>query len=213
MSFFTSITWVFIALGLLTALAILADVIRRPQHMAVMNITWPITGLYFPVVGWWLYRGMGQKGHGDKPHWQSVFISTTHCGGGCTLGDSVAAPLMTIFGATLFGSALIGHFAGEFVGAYLFGILFQFLPIMSMGDARWPAALKDAIKADTLSLVAFEIGMFGWMTLAAVLWLGMEPRIDTPEFWFMMQIAMILGFATSYPANWWLVKKGIKHAM
>jgi len=24
---------------------------------------------------------------------------------------------------------------------------------------------------------------------------------------------MILGFLTSYPANWWLVKKGIKEAM
>ncbi|WP_353615328.1 DUF4396 domain-containing protein [Virgibacillus sp. 7505] len=29
----------------------------------------------------------------------------------------------------------------------------------------------------------------------------------------MMQIAMMIGFLTSYPANWILVKKGIKHAM
>ncbi|MGC1133656.1 MAG: DUF4396 domain-containing protein [Nitrososphaeraceae archaeon] len=34
-----------------------------------------------------------------------------------------------------------------------------------------------------------------------------------PVFWFMMQIGMTIGFFTSYPANIWLVKKGIKHGM
>ncbi|MEQ5837193.1 DUF4396 domain-containing protein [Marinobacter sp. NFXS9] len=213
MSGFEMIAWFFIALGILTAAAIALDVRRRPQHMAIMNITWPVTGLYFPVVGWWLYKRIGLKGHGEKPLWQGVFVSTTHCGGGCTLGDTVAAPLMTLLGVTVLGSALLGHFVGEFVGAYLFGILFQFLPIMSMGHGNWRSALKDAIKADTLSLIAFEIGMFGWMAIAAVLWLGMEPRPDTPQFWFMMQIGMVLGFATAYPANWWLVQRGVKHAM
>ncbi|WP_203142032.1 DUF4396 domain-containing protein [Marinobacter mangrovi] len=213
MSGFEMIAWFFIALGILTAAAIALDVRRHPQHMAIMNITWPVTGLYFPVVGWWLYKRIGLKGHGEKPLWQGVFVSTTHCGGGCTLGDTVAAPLMTLLGVTVLGSALLGHFVGEFVGAYLFGILFQFLPIMSMGHGNWRSALKDAVKADTLSLVAFEIGMFGWMAIASVLWLGLEPRPDTPQFWFMMQIGMILGFATAYPANWWLVQRGVKHAM
>jgi hypothetical protein len=29
----------------------------------------------------------------------------------------------------------------------------------------------------------------------------------------MMQIAMIFGFITSYPVNWWLIKSGIKERM
>jgi hypothetical protein len=29
----------------------------------------------------------------------------------------------------------------------------------------------------------------------------------------MMQIAMICGFAASYPVNWWLVPKGVKERM
>lgn len=225
-----TVSWVFIVLGIITALTITASVTRNPQPMKVMNVTWPVSGLYLPVVGWWIYKRLGQHGHhhhehshqnshshhhdhGNKPFWQSVFVSTSHCGGGCVLGDSVAAPLMSLLGATLFGSALVGHFAGEFFAAYAFGILFQLLPILSMGNDSWLTALKNAVKADTLSLVAFEIGMFGWMTIAAFLWLGMEPRVDTPQFWFMMQIAMVLGFATAYPANWWLVRRGIKHAM
>jgi Domain of unknown function (DUF4396) len=29
----------------------------------------------------------------------------------------------------------------------------------------------------------------------------------------MMQIGMLVGFATSYPMNWLLIKRGIKEAM
>jgi hypothetical protein len=35
-------------------------------------------------------------------------------------------------------------------------------------------------------------------------------RANSFEFWFMMQIAMLCGFVTSYPANWWLLRTGIK---
>ncbi len=33
------------------------------------------------------------------------------------------------------------------------------------------------------------------------------------KFWFMMQIAMICGFITSYPINSLLIRSGIKEAM
>jgi hypothetical protein len=29
----------------------------------------------------------------------------------------------------------------------------------------------------------------------------------------MMQIGMVIGFATSYPMNWWLIRTGLKEAM
>ena len=32
-------------------------------------------------------------------------------------------------------------------------------------------------------------------------------------FWFMMQIAMMLGLATTFPMNWWLIRRGVKEAM
>lgn len=40
---------------------------------------------------------------------------------------------------------------------------------------------------------------------------GAQP--DSFLFWFLMQMAMIVGFGTSYPANWWLIRRGIKDAM
>jgi Domain of unknown function (DUF4396) len=29
----------------------------------------------------------------------------------------------------------------------------------------------------------------------------------------MMQIAMVFGFVTSYPINWWLIPSGVKEEM
>ncbi len=47
--------------------------------------------------------------------------------------------------------------------------------------------LVAAAKADVISLTAFEVGLF----------------------WLLMQVGMIIGFVTSWPANVWLVKRGI----
>ena len=43
--------WVFVAVGVMSALTLLADVVRGyRQHMAIMNWVWPITGLYWGPV-------------------------------------------------------------------------------------------------------------------------------------------------------------------
>ena len=34
-----------------------------------------------------------------------------------------------------------------------------------------------------------------------------------PQYWLMMQIAMICGYATSFPMNRWLIRAGWKEAM
>jgi hypothetical protein len=75
--------------------------------------------------------------------------------------------------------------------------------------------LVDSIKAYTFSLAAFEIGLFGWMAIEALVIFGTTWHANPtePVFWFMMQIGMIIGSFTSYPANIWLVTKRIKHGM
>ncbi len=59
--------------------------------------------------------------------------------------------------------------------------------------------------------------MYGVMALAQfVLFASVWPQEvgpDVPEFWFVMQVAMLAGFATSYPVNWWLIRAGIKEKM
>jgi hypothetical protein len=55
--------------------------------------------------------------------------------------------------------------------------------------------------------------MYGWMAIATFGIFGHEIEKNNPVFWFMMQIAMLSGFLTSFPVNAWLLKKGIKEKM
>ena len=73
--------------------------------------------------------------------------------------------------------------------------------------------IKAALKADTISLLAFEIGMFAFMAVSSQLLFHPKLEPNQPAYWYMMQIAMLIGFVTAYPANWWLIRKGVKEAM
>ena len=35
---------------------------------------------------------------------------------------------------------------------------------------------------------------------------------DHAAYWALMQLGMMLGFATAYPVNVWLIRRGIKEA-
>lgn len=87
------------------------------------------------------------------------------------------------------------------------------LVIAAMRGLSFKNGLVAALKADTLSLTAWQIGMYGWMAIATFLIFRREIPKTSPVFWFMMQLAMWLGFATSYPVNWWLLRRRIKEAM
>ncbi|UOQ84379.1 DUF4396 domain-containing protein [Gracilibacillus salinarum] len=216
----TIISWIALSIGIASSIIILIDIIRHPQMMTIMNVVWPINGWFFGPFAIWSYYKWGRlkaknldiedkRGQAAK-----VFMSTSHCSSGCTLGDAVGVPFVAITGLTIAGSTLFTHYTVQFILAYLFGILFQFYAIYPMHkDKGVSHAIKTAIKADSFSLIAFEIGMFGWMAIVHFLLFTQPPEPTTATYWFMMQIAMILGFLTSYPANWLLVKKGLKEAM
>lgn len=84
-----------------------------------------------------------------------------------------------------------------------------------MRDLGVWSGLREAAKADVLSLIAFEVGLFGWMAIMAFV-LFPEPQTlhpDSAAYWFLMQVGMVIGFATAWPANAWLIRRGIKEAM
>ena len=92
-------------------------------------------------------------------------------------------------------------------------LVFQYFAIAPMRNLPgWPG-IKAAIKADTISLVAFEIGMFAWMAVSSKVLIQPRPGPTQPVYWVSMQIAMVVGFATAFPANWWLIRKRLKEAM
>jgi hypothetical protein len=232
----------YLLLGAACALAIAADETRHPQHMAIMNVVWPVTALFGSVWVLWQYFTYGrlathQRAHaamecGEEmpnrkytPFPIMVGNGALHCGAGCTLGDIIAEWLTFGFPAiaiafgwhSIFGPKMFAVWVVDYVFAFGLGILFQYFTIAPMRDLSLGEGLVQAVKADALSLTAWQCGMYGFMALAYFVifrgMLGVKLETDMVEFWFMMQIAMICGFATAYPVNWWLLRSGVKEPM
>jgi len=199
------------------------------QQMMIMNFVYPITVLYAGPIGLIAYYTLGRKStrrsvtrakaahqpppNMQKPFWQSVAVGAMHCGSGCTLGDILAEAILLPFPLVLFGMKLYGAWLVEYVLAFGLGILFQYYSIKPMKQLSAGAAFKAALKADALSLTAWQLGMYGWMAICTFAIFHRELKATDPLFWFMMQIGMLCGFLTAYPVNWWLIKKKIKEAM
>ena len=233
----TVLAWTSLAIAFASASIIVIDEIRHPQKMWIMNVVWPVTALYFSVFALWAYfrigrhmtkdamQGMSEqemKQHQEQqkeqarrsPTWTQTALADSHCGAGCALADIVTEFTLFGVGATLLGKELYASYLWDFIAAWSLGVVFQYFTIKPMRNLSVGQGILAAIKADTLSISAFQIGMYGWMALVFFKWFP-SPHLhaNEPSYWLMMQIAMICGFITSLPVNWFLVKIGWKEAM
>jgi hypothetical protein len=226
----TLVSWISLATAFACSVVIVIAEVRHPQKMAIMNVVWPISALYFSVFAVWAYFRIGRKQAKDAPTDNAsgprtqdrgavtlaqVAVGTSHCGAGCTLADVFTEFGIASSGIILFRSALWTTFLFDYLVAWIVGVAFQYFAIKPMReDLSRAAAIGAAIKADTLSITAFQIGMYGWMALVYFR-LFPAPHLTPfdPRYWLMMQIAMICGFATSFPMNRFLIRRGLKEKM
>lgn len=217
-------------LGIGSAAAIAIDVRRRPQPMVIMNVVWPVCALFGSVLVLFFYVTYGRASSAAEqtapiPLGASIATGTLHCGAGCSLGDLLAEWIGFAFPGIalwfgwqhLFANRMYALWVLDFICAFAFGVLFQYFAIAPMRHLPLGEGIKAALKADSLSLIAWQFGMYGAM--AALQLAVFAPRfgapapVDSAEFWCAMQLAMLCGFITSYPMNWWLVRHGIKERM
>ncbi|HEY1808768.1 MAG TPA: DUF4396 domain-containing protein [Acidobacteriaceae bacterium] len=223
------LAWLYIAICLACALALAIHTLLRPQKMAIMGVVWPITALYLGPFAVWMYgkalpftrkgptspamKAAVSRHKDDPPTLFQNSIAVFHCGAGCSLGDLIAESIVPALGiafAGAFGSKLILDFAF----AYILGIVFQYFTIVPMRGLSFGKGIIAAARADTISIALFEVGMFAWMAVTYYL-VFPAPHLapGMAVFWFMMQIAMIVGTLTALPANAWLIRKGWKEKM
>ena len=159
-------------------------------------------------------RRMPEPSAESGPTREQVAVADTHCGAGCTLGDIGAEWGVFAMGLMFAGGEFQTRLVLDFILAWSFGIVFQYFTIAPMRGLSFRKGILQAMRADTLSIISFQIGLFAWMALTYYE-LFPSPHLKPTEavFWFMMQIGMILGFFTSYPVNIFLVKSGWKEKM
>jgi hypothetical protein len=216
----------FLVLGGCTALMILKDLFRHPHPVAVMNIIWPLTGLYMPFIGWiaWWYLGRKpsqqqklallapQKIRGNAS-WQTIFISTSLSAAACIFGDIMTIPIVTLLKQFAINPALWMQAIICLIVSLFMGLLFQFLAIRQREQHSFGRALLLALKTEIFPLVTYQFGIFIFMALALKFVLNEQANPLLVVFWFMLQLAIMTGFLFSWPANHFLIKRGLNPAV
>lgn len=201
---------------ILTAMAVafVAIDIRSAPIPSVMKWGFVLLTAYTGPIGVFLYvlgcREPLSGLHEDyvAARWRQVLGSTMHC----VAGDGIGILAGAVIGSVLSLDRSVGT-GLEYVLGFGFGwTIFQALFMRGMTGGSYRSALGSAFLPEFLSM---NFLMAGMMLVASLGWaaLGGERTPLTPEFWFVMSMALLAGFIVAYPLNWWLVAKGLKHGM
>ena len=140
--------------------------------------------------------------------WRQVLGSTMHCVAGDGLGILVGAAV-----AAYFTFSRPFDIALEYALGFGFGwTIFQALFMRDMAGGSYRRALTTTFLPEFVSMNLLMAGMMPIASLGRIVVGGM-PSPLTPEFWFVMSMALLSGFIVAYPINWWLVARGLKHGM
>ena len=201
---------------ILTALSVLFVVIdiRGTPETSVLKWGFVLLTAYTGPVGAFLYvlgcreplPGLHERYVATR--WRQVLGSTMHCVAGDGLGIMAGAVIASL--VHLHGAADI---ALEYTLGFGFGwSIFQALAMRGMAGGSYKRSLSMTFFPELLSMNFLMAGMVPTMAF------GMS-RVPVahnplrPEFWFIMSMALLVGFVTAYPMNWWLVSHHMKHGM
>jgi hypothetical protein len=189
--------------------------VKKNPEVTVMKWGWILITLYMGPVGLALYvltdkePRPGEHEEFIKPLWKQGMGSTVHCIAGDATGIITAAAIVTALGIPMSIDLVIEYAAGFAFGLFIFQALFM----KNMAGGKYMTALRRSFIPEWLSMNMMAAGMFFVMTQ---LMMGrdmraMDPR--QPQFWFVMSMGVIVGFATAYPVNVWMVAQGLKHGL
>ncbi len=201
---------------LLTALSLLFVVIdvRTTPASPVLKWGFILLTAYTGPVGAFLYvlgcreplTGLHERYIATR--WRQVLGSTMHCVAGDGVGILAGAVI-----ASIFHLSKVADISLEYALGFGFGwTIFQALFMRDMAGGSYKRALSSTFLPELLSMNFLMAGMVPVMTWAMkIVPMGHHP--SGPAFWFIMSMALLVGFITAYPMNWWLVSHHLKHGM
>ena len=139
-----------------------------------------------------------------QANWRTAASATVHCLTGCAIGEVLGM---------IIGTAMNWHGAvvvalSVFL-AFVFGYSLSLLPMLKAG-LTLAAALPIAFAADTLSITTMEIVDNAVMVLIPG---AMGAGLANMAFWTSMAVALAAAFVAALPVNYFLIKRGLGHAV
>jgi len=189
--------------------------VRDNPEETVMKWGWLLITLYMGPIAAALYvltdkePRPGEHAEFIKPLWKQGIGSTVHCLAGDATGIIAAAATTAALGLPMWIDLIIEYTAGFAFGLFIFQSLFM----KEMMGGTYGRALKNSFMPEWLSMNMMAAGMFPVMIFGMM---GQDMRAmepTEPMFWGVMSLGVIVGFATAYPVNYWMVSKNMKHGL
>lgn len=208
----TPVAWTFLALSGVTAAGIAYDIYaRRRRHVhPAAELVWVGSALYLGPFALGLYAREGrapartaevvgrQPDHHRLPRAADVLPGGT----ASAVSHVIGVPLVIASGLTIAGIELWVMILA--IAALAIALLFTYE--RATGVPRGAVVpVGAALAAAVLTVLAFDLGMGGWMVLLHVN--ALMPAATEAGFWFLMQIGVVLGLVTGYPAVAWLARR------
>src|SRR5712691_11316911 len=207
------IAW-FVLAGLSTAYVAI-DQFRNNPEPSVMRWGFILITLYMGPLGLLLYvladkePRPGTHEQFTAPLWKQGVGSTIHCVAGDATGIILAAVVTAIFGLAMRIDLVVEYVAGFVCGLFVFQALFMRRII---GGSYWDN-VRQTFLPELMSMNAMMAGMAPVMSF---LMMSRDMRAMQPSellFWGVMSLGVIVGFVVAYPANVWMVVRGLKHGL
>jgi hypothetical protein len=201
---------------ILTALSVIyvaIDIYHAPE-LPVLKWAFVLLTAYTGPIGAFLYvlgcreplPGLHERYAAAR--WRQVLGSTMHCVAGDGVGMLVGAMLGSVLSFNMSIDIAIEYMLGFGFGWSIFQALFM---KGSMGGSYKQALQKtfipELVSMNVLMSAFIPVMQFGFTRSPA------SHHAGTPGFWFIMSMALLLGFIVAYPINWWLVSHNLKHGM
>lgn len=205
----TPVAWTYLAASLLSAAYLAVVLVRRreghPSRTATA-LVWVGAALYLgPAAVLLHHRDRRRRRTGGRG--RPTALGGLPGGGASALAHLVGVPLVVASGTTIAGTDLWVMIL--VIGVIATAVLFAYERAVTPADGgpgRGGAGVGSAALAAVLTVLAFDVGMGGWMLLLH--YNAFMPPATEGTFWFLMQLGILLGLVTAYPAVSWLARRG-----
>ncbi|MET3590857.1 MULTISPECIES: DUF4396 domain-containing protein [Mesorhizobium] len=203
------------ALAVASTLYVGFDQYRNNPEPVVMKWGFILVTLYMGPLGLLLYvladkePRPGEHEAFTGPLWKQGVGSTIHCVAGDATGIILAAVITATLGLPMWLDLIVEYLAGFAFGLFIFQSLFM----KSMMGGTYRENVRNSFLPEFISM---NFMMAGMAPVMSFLMMGRDMRAMEPTellFWGAMSIGVIAGFTLAYPANVWLVARGLKHGL
>ncbi|RWQ43179.1 MAG: DUF4396 domain-containing protein [Mesorhizobium sp.] len=206
---------VWFVLAALSTAYVAWDQFRNNPEPVVMKWGFILVTLYMGPLGLLIYvladkePRPGEHEAFTKPLWKQGVGSTIHCVAGDATGIILAAAITAALGLPMWIDLIVEYVAGFAFGLFIFQSLFM---KSMMGGTYWENVRKSFMP----EFISMNFMMAGMAPVMSFLMMGSDMRAMEPTellFWGVMSFGVIVGLITAYPANVWMVARGLKHGL